>query len=157
MPEGKTLEEMLSKKVDEVERPPAYPVGTYLILIQGQPVFGKSRVKNTDFVAFGGKFLQAREDVSPEAVADFEAARGTSLIGSELKPDPINGLGFYLTPGSIFRFDEFLIDHLGIDKGRERKEMIADAPGKQVLVTFKHEPSQDGKSFVARVAQTARP
>jgi hypothetical protein len=36
------------------------------------------------------------------------------------------------------------------------REMLAEAPGKQVYVTISHQPSDDGKRIYSQVVSTAR-
>lgn len=146
---------ILDRKPSEIEEPKAIPVGTYLVLLQGQYQTGESSQKKTPFVFFPSKILQAQEDVSQDEINAFGGVQGKELKGRQ-------GLLFYLTDESVYRLKEFLIDHLGIEPtdgaGNERsiKEILADASGKQVLVQITHQPSPDGKRLFGQVSATMK-
>lgn len=141
---------ILDRKAHEIEEPKAFPVGTYLVLLQGQYQTGESSVKKTPFVFFPAKVLMAQEDVSQSEVEAFGGVQGKELKGRQ-------GLQFYLTDESAYRLKEFLVDHLGIEPGdKSLKEMMTEAPGKQVLVTISHQPSDDGKRIFGQVAKTMK-
>lgn len=140
---------ILDQQVDKVEFPKPWPVGTYLALIDGVPRFDKSKQKHTDFVEFNVKFLQAQPDVDQAALA--EALKDKPITEKKVRP-----ITFYLTEDSIFRLDDFLFNNLGIETGTSRKMAISMAPGRQVLCTIKHEPSQDGTQIYANIGSTAK-
>jgi len=146
---------ILDRKSSEVEEPKALPVGTYLVILQGQYQMGQSSVKKTDFIFFPSKILAAQEDVSQSEIEAFGGVQGKELKGRQ-------GLQFYLTEESAYRLKEFLVDHLGIaptnPDGSEKsmKEMCMEAPGKQVLAVVSHQPSDDGKRIFGNLAKTMR-
>jgi len=141
---------ILDRKASEIEEPKPIPVGTYLVLLQGQAVRGESTVKKTEYWDFPAKILQPQSDVSQAEIERFGGVQGKDLRGN-------GGLRYYVTEESAYRLKEFLVDHLGIsDEGKTIREMMAEAPGKQVYVTISHQPSDDGKRVYSRVAQTAR-
>jgi len=146
---------ILDRKASEIEEPKALPVGTYLVILQGQYQMGQSSQKKTDFIFFPSKILQPQEDVSQSEIEAFGGVQGKELKGRQ-------GLLFYLTDESAYRLKEFLIDHLGIEannaSGQEKsiKEMCMEAPGKQVLATISHQPSDDGKRIFGNLAKTMR-
>lgn len=143
-----SFEEIMNKPASEIKPPPAYPVGTYHCLVDGVPVYGKSSQKQTDQFTVKYKILKAMEDVDATAAAEMQV------------PGKIIQTEYYITDTAAYRFKEMLIDHLGIDpgpEGKERplKELMAEAPGKQLLVKLRHELSQDGKRTFHRVDSTA--
>lgn len=144
-----SFEEILNKKSSEVKPPQAYPVGTYHCLIDGSPEQGKSSQKQTDFLRFKCKILSPMQDVDALQAAEQQ------IVGKIINHE------IYVTDNSDWRLKEFLVEHLGIDDragtGDEKslKEMIPEAPGKQVLVKLRHEISQDGKRVFHRVDSTA--
>ena len=140
---------ILDQQVDAVEKPKPLPVGTYMVLWDGMPVFGKSKQKQTDFVEFTPKFLQAMDDVDQAALAE-------SLKGKSLQEKKVRPLTFYLTEDAVYRLDEFCIEHCGIDKGLSRKQMISMVPGRQTLVHITHAPSDDGTQIYANIKSTAK-
>lgn len=142
-----SFESILDRPASEIKPPPAYPVGTYHCLVDGPPVVGKSKNQN-DFFTFKFKVLKAMEDVNQQEAAEQQ------MVGKTFTNDT------YVTVGGgaddqSWRLKEFL-GHLGIeDAGKSLREMLAEAPGKQVLVKLKHQLSEDGKRVFHRVESTA--
>jgi len=139
-----SFEEILNKPGSEIKPPPAYPVGTYHCLVDGPPEAGKSSQKGTDFLRFKFKILSPQKDV------DAQQAAESQVVGKT-----VNQEYYFPADSDPWRLVELLHDHLGIENSIPLKEMIAQAPGKQVLVTLKHEASQDGKRVFHRVHSTA--
>jgi hypothetical protein len=135
------------KAPDAPERPKPYPVGTYLGVVKGLPREDKSSKQQTPFVEFTLQFLQRGEDVDQEALN--EVLKGEALGSKTMK------LTFYTTDAAVWRLDKFLIEDLKIPGSRGRRAMIAEAPGKQVLFSIKHETSQDGTQIFAKIGDTA--
>lgn len=146
---------ILNKRPSEIKEPPLTPVGTYLCLLQGQPVLGESSGKKTPQVDFPCKVLAAGDDVNKDELA---AIGGIANIQMKNR----GGLRFYLSEDAQFMVKNFLIEHCAIpatnDDGSEKllKQLFAEAPGKQVYVVVRHETTQDGKRVVASVASTMR-
>jgi len=140
-----SFEEILKKPATEIKPPPAYPVGTYHCLVDGPLVPGKTSKAQTDFLKVKYKVL------SPLADVDAVQAVEQQMPGKIIEQD------FYITDNAAWRFKEFLVDHLGISdaNGRSLEQMLAEAPGKQVLVKLRHELSPDGKRVYHRVDSTA--
>ncbi len=135
----------------EIERPRPMPVGQYICVIQGQPRFDKSTKKQTEFVEFTLKFNEAVE-VNEDALETWlEKPDGSKKL---LQEQTIKST-YYLTESAKWRLNEFLT-HCGIEEnGESLAQAIAETPGKAVMVTIKHEPSQDGSAVFARVTDTA--
>lgn len=141
-----SLEEILNRPSGEIKAPEAFPVGTYHCLVDGPPTPGKSSKKQTDFLQFKFKILSPMGDVDAAKAAEQQ------VVGKIINAD------FYITDDAVYRLNEFLVDHLGIDNDNgniQLRELIASAPGKQVLVKLRHEQSQDGKRLYHRVDSTA--
>jgi hypothetical protein len=144
-----SFEEILNRPASENKQPEALPVGTYHCLVDGPAEPGKSSQKGTDFLKFKFKILSAMQDVDAKTAAEQQ------VIGKYITND------YYITDGATWRCQDMLVDDLGIElsngSGGEKslKELMAEAPGKQVLVKIKHELSQDGKRKFHRVESTA--
>jgi hypothetical protein len=140
-----SFEDILNMPASEIKAPEALPVGTYHCLIDGPPTPGKSSQKQTDFLQFKFRILSAQQDV------DAAKAVEQQVVGKNFTND------FYITEDAVWRLKEFLSDHLGIEaaNGASLKELISQAPGKQVLVKLAHQQSQDGKRVFHRVQSTA--
>lgn len=139
-----TLEELMNTPSKEIKPPEAYPVGTYHCIVDGPPEQGKSSQKQTDFLRFKLKIMSALADVDAQKAAEAQ------ITGKTLQVE------YYLTEAALWRFKEFLIDHLGIVEGdKSLKELVAETQGRQLLVKLRHELSQDGKRVFHRVDSTA--
>ena len=135
---------VLDMPASDIERPKPLPVGSYVCVVQGQPRIDKSAKKQTEFVEYTLKLLEALDDVD---------ADGLESVGG-IK-DKITKVTFYLTENSVYRLKEFL-EHCGVDMEEEGslRQYIAEAPGKQVVAHIIHEASQDGDAVYARVKNT---
>lgn len=139
---------ILDRPSNEVERPKAMPVGTYLTIVKGQPRLDKSRNKGTDLVEFTHSIQEAADDVDEDALKEW-------LNGDKLKGKEIKNV-YYLTDNSLWRVKDFL-SHCGLDvEGKHTlRQLIEDTPNCEVFLTMRHEPSQDGQNMFARVAGSA--
>lgn len=139
-----SFEEILNKPATDIKPPQAYPVGTYHCLVDGPPTPGKSSQKQTDYLQFKFKILSPMQDVDAAQAAEAQ------VVGKYISSD------YYITEAAAWRLKEMLVDHLGIAEGdKALRELVAESPGKQVLVKLKHEISQDGKRVFHRLDSTA--
>ena len=139
-----SFEEILNKPSSDIKAPPAYPVGTYHCLVDGPPEQGKSSQKQTPFLKFRFKILSPMGDVDQQAFAEQQ------LSGKSISQE------YYVTDAAAFMVRDFLVEHLGIDgENKSLLQVVAEAPGKQVLVKLRHELSNDGKRVFHRVDSTA--
>jgi len=146
------FEELLNRKSSEIKPPQPYPVGTYHCLVDGPPTPEESSQKKTPCRTYKFKIMAPMGDVDAGQAAEAQVV-GKLITGQGA------GAAFYLTEESLYRYKEFLVDHLGIsDDGGEKgvRELEAEAPGKQVLVKLRHEISQDGKRVFHRIDSTMK-
>jgi len=135
---------ILDTPSSEVERPKPLPVGSYVCVVKGLPRFDKSSKKQTEFVEFTLQPLTAGDDVDQDALEEMGGFANRTMRAT-----------FYITEDAIWRLKKFLAEDLEIDgEDRTLRQMIDDAPGKQVLVNIKHRASDDGGIF-AEIASTA--
>lgn len=134
---------VLDKPTTDIERPKPIPQGTYTLAVQGMPRFDKSTKKQTEFVEFTCKILQAGEDVDADELKEMGGIADKTLKHT-----------FYLTENSIYRLKEFLIDDLKLEEEDTLRPMIEKAIGAQFLAQIKHTPSDDGKSVYSNIAST---
>jgi hypothetical protein len=135
---------ILDESPTEVERPKPLPVGTYLCIVAGQPVYDKSTKKGTPYVEFTLRPLAAESDVDEDELAEAGGLDNKSLRAT-----------FYLTEDAVYRLDEFH-QHCGIDledeaSRRQRNDEVVNA---QVRVVVNHGTSQDGTRIYAQIART---
>lgn len=148
--------DILDRPTNEIERPKPLPVGTYHAVVQGQPRHDKSSKKGTPFVEFTLKILAAQDDVDAEALT----AMLTRPDGStkSLQDQTIRAT-FYITEDAAWRLtgdvngNVGFLDHLGIDRGdKSQRQRIAEAPGRQVYITVRHEATQDGTGVIPQIS-----
>lgn len=148
MVDNPNLAAILDAAPTGVERPPAMPAGLYVTQIMGQPLYDKSKKKQTEFVQFTHKFLQTADDNINQDELD-------KVLGDRVLSDITMKYTFYLTESAAWRLDQFLED-LGYDLNGEqsRRQMIEETQGKTITVQVIHEPSGDGKSVFAKINGT---
>jgi hypothetical protein len=117
-------------------------------MVDGTPEKGQSSVKQTDYLRFKYKILRAGDDVDARAAAEQQ------VVGKTLTQD------HNITDNEITQhmFKEFLEETLGIENPNGTmsiKEMLSQAPNRELVVELKHEPSRDGKRTFHRVNSTA--
>ena len=139
---------VLNKPTSDIQTPQAYPVGSYLCIVDGQATPGESSQKKTPYMELAYKIIQ------PHSAIDESQLPPGGIQGKIIKGMSTR---FYLTEDSIYRLVEHLERDLGIDKtGKTPGEMLAEAPGRQVIVHLKHEPSQDGTRMYHNVSGFAK-
>jgi len=144
---------LLDKAPSEIERPKPGPEGSYLWVVQGLPRQDKSSKKQTEFVEFTLKCVQAGDDVDPEALAAY-----LTMPDGTKKPlgDFTQKATFYLTDNSLWRLKSFLeACGLDVDQAESLRQCIEETPNCQVVGYVKHEASSDGESLFARVDKFA--
>lgn len=143
---------ILDRPSGDIDRPSAAPPGEYVCVVQGQPRFDKSSKKQTEFVEFILKVLEAMDTVDEEALETF-------LTKKDGTKKPLGETTFratyYLTESSTYRLVDFL-DHCEAgEEDMSLRQRIAEAPGKQIVVSIKHEASDDGTTVYAKIGSTA--
>jgi len=135
---------LLDAPSSSIERPKPYPIGTYLGVVNGLPRIDKSSKKQTEFSEYTLNFLQAMDDVDPEALEEVGGIAGKSIKNT-----------YYHTEAAVWRLKEFL-DHLGAgDDSMTLRQRMQEVNGLQCYFTIRHEASEDGTMIFARVGSTA--
>lgn len=135
---------LLDKPSTEIERPKPLPAGSYTCVVKGLPRFDKSSKKQTEFVEFTLQPLAAGEDVDADELESMGGIANKTIRAT-----------YYITEDALWRLKDFLA-HLGIeDEDRSLRQMIEDAPGKQVIAYIRHRASEDGSSVYAELAKMA--
>lgn len=142
-PKTQTFGSILDKPISEIKEPVPMPTGSYVFVVHGLPRYDKSSKKQTEFVEFTCNYVDALDDVDPDALKEAGGFAGKSIKNT-----------FYLTEESVYRLKEFLA-HLGIDEADSLRPMIEEATGRQFIGQVRHEPSQDGSRIFARIGSTA--
>lgn len=130
MPNPTSFEEISNMRLDDIEDPKPFPVGTYTWLINGMPESGKSREKQTPFWEFKLRPIAAAEDVDRARLEEI----GGLASGKEMT------LTFWITPDSVNMLRNFLRDTLGIKGGLSVTQAIAESVGQQFKGHVVHRP-----------------
>jgi len=142
-----SFQEILNQPAN-AEPPSALPVGTYLMIVDGQPEIAQKGKNNNSCVMFNLKPIQAQGDVDQQALMD--ALKDKTLADKKVKHT------MWLTDDAAWRLDRFFED-LGLDRTQgNRSQLIGQSMGRQVLVTLSHTTSEDGKQIFAQVKNTAK-
>lgn len=138
---------LLEKQVDSVEAPKPLPVGSYKALV-GKHKFDKSAKKQTDFVRFDIKPIEALEDVDQE---ELEKAGGLAAMQKvTLRQD------YYLTEDALYRLRKFLEENCRLScEGRSFQEVIPETENAEIIVQLKHRLSEDGQSKYMEIGTIA--
>lgn len=139
------ISDILNRPADEVEAPKPLPPGSYNCVVKGLPEQGESSKKKTPFLKFALQITSARDDVDEDALKEYGPVAGKIIDAT-----------YYITDDALFMLTDFL-SSLGIDlDGKSISAAIDESPNCEVVAFIKHEPSQDGSRFFARLGKTAR-
>jgi len=121
--------DILNKPADSIEKPKPLPVGTYLCVINGP--HKQREINDKPVIDITYKTVQAQPDVDAEALA---ASGGVGKFLTQT---------FFLTnnDGQVNDYPilAWMENALGIEKtGKSLAQMLSEIPGKQALVTVKH-------------------
>ncbi len=145
---GPNFGSVLDQPTEDIKRPPALPAGHYIFAIKGLPRQDKSTKKQTEFVEFTAFPIQAQDDVDEDEMKAFVEAFGSIQ-------EKAQKLTYYLTPNSVYRLKEFLLDDLKVEEEETIRPMLEKAVGCQFLGHVVQTPSDDGKGMYANIKTTA--
>lgn len=150
MPNFTSFEDIQNLKLDDIEDPKPFPIGTYLWMVQGMPENIKSQQKQTPGIVFKFKPIQAQEDVDRAAL---DEAGGLQKEITHTFWMPQEGWG----KASILR--NFLRDVLGIQSGLSLPQAIAESVGRQFKGHITHRPytGRDGTARLQAEIDTMTP
>lgn len=143
----------LNTKLEDIERPPLLPAGTYVWRItkseQGE-VTGKDGTEYATLNFFCS--CVAPQAVDEEALAEFGNPVGAPNRVSFM----FNTADAAKFKNTEYRLRTFLGDHLGVDMTMTLKEAIAAATNQQFLGEIKWEPSRNNPDETyANISRTA--
>lgn len=147
------ISDILNRPAEDVEAPKPLPPGSYNCIVKGLPEQGESSKKKTPYLRFSFQIVAPREDVEEDAIIEYETGKDgekTPIAGKILTSD------YYLTNDALFMLTDML-EALGIDftGGKSVSAAIDESPNSECVVFVKHEPSNDGRRFFARVGRVA--
>lgn len=134
------FESILSKNVDDVERPKPLPEGHYTARITDYSQ-ETSAQKGTPGIQFTFTIEEPGDDVEEDELEEFG-----SVVGKTQKHT------FWVTENSEFRLKEFLQDHVGLS-GDTFGEMLQNCQGELVTIEISHRQVED--NIFSQVRSTA--
>ncbi len=139
----------LDTKVSDIKAAPPWPIGTYLMVIEGMPEYIDNNAKTKKGLAHKGKILQIMQDVEQDKVMEWQDETKEKLTGQILY-GPASGLTFWepnLTYLTAF-YTNIGLGELALGMA------ISESPGRQFLAVVRHRPSQDGKRMEHFIHET---
>ena len=135
----------LSKQAAALEKPKPLPVGTYLCNNPQLPKFIVVGKQETPCAEFGLVVLAPGDDGDAQALADFGDWKGKNIRHRK-----------FLTEATEYRTKEELKEAFGIEEGEKTLgQMFNETVNKQVYVTIKHRPNDDGTDLYMEVEKLA--
>lgn len=132
---------ILSKQATEIEKPKPLPIGSYICNNPQLPTFKGLGKEESPAAVFRVIVLAPDEDVDPQELTDYGEWKG--------KPITFNR---FLTEASEWRTKEEICQAFGIEEeGKTLGQIFNETVNRQVRVTIKHRPSDDGTQMYMEV------
>lgn len=150
------FQDILNKKVGEVEKPKPIPIGSYLFAVAAPPKIGPLGKKQTLAAEFTCKVIAPRPDVDQNQINNYESGgvKGLDAIrGKEMR------LTHWLTEDALYRTKEFCVEHLGLDEQGGQKsigQLVNECMNRTFVGFVVHNPSEDGTTLYANIQRTAK-
>jgi hypothetical protein len=142
---GVDFSKILSKQAEEIEKPKPLPVGDYICNNPKLPDFKEIGKNQTPCAEFSLVVIAPTDTVDPEELKAFGEWKGKTIRHR-----------MFLTEGTEFRTKEELVNAFGIEEaGKNLGQMFNETINKQVLVSYKHRPSEDGTDIFGEVEKLA--
>lgn len=136
---------ILSKQTSAIEKPKPLPIGTYICNNPQLPKFQGIGKNETPAATFNFVVLAPGEDVDMEQLQAYGEWKGKSLR-----------FNMFLTENSEYRTMEELTTVFGIEQeGKNLGQMFNETINKQVLVSIRHRPSEDGTEMFHEIEKIA--
>lgn len=137
---------ILGKQAAAIEKPKPLPVGTYIALNPKLPSFEAIGKKETPGAVFGLQIIAPTEDVDTDELKTYGDIKGKTVRHT-----------MYLSEATEFRTKEELKNAFGVEEeDKTLGQMFNETVNKQVYVTIRHRPSDDGQEIYAEVEKLAK-
>ena len=137
---------ILSKQTSDIKKPKPKPVGTYLCNNPQLPKF-QGAGKNEHPVAV---ILAPQDDVDAEELGAYQTEFG------EIRGKTLRHTHWLNSDGAMNHSKEELVNAWGIEEeGKSLGQMYNETINRQVLVTIKHRPSEDGTDMFEEIEKLA--
>lgn len=150
------FQEALNKPLNEIERPPLVPIGTYKAIVTKIPALETSADQKWDFLMFPIRLQEAQEDVSQEDLAEFGGLGPHAVMTRRFIFNKEDQAAF---DRELFNLKRFITEHLKVewDEGKTSlKEALDQTMNREFMVFIKHQPDKNDKEVLyAQIAKTA--
>lgn len=142
-----------SKKVEEVERPPLPPVGTYRFRVMKVPESSKSQDEAWEFVRFNCRAMEPKDNVDLDG---YKGDPANIMLGKSFVFNTQDEAAFETT---LFQLTQFCEKHLRCtEPGMSIAEMLNATVNQEFLgdvVWRQDKRDQSGETFNAEISRTA--
>lgn len=142
-----------SKKVEEVERPPLPPVGTYRFRVMKIPESTKSQDEQWEFVRFNCRAVEPMDNV------DLDGYKGDPANIMLSKTFVFNTQDEAAFEQTLFNLRQFCENHLKcVEDGMSIAEMLNNSVNQEFLGDVRWQQDkrdQSGETFNAEIGRTA--
>lgn len=142
-----------SKKVEDVERPPLPPVGTYRFRVMKVPESTKSQDEQWEFLRFTCKVMEALDDVETE---EYPGDISNIVLSKSFVFNSADEAAFETT---LFNLKQFCEKHLRcVEEGMTVAQMLnASVNGEFLGTVIRRQDKRDetGETFNAEIGRTA--
>lgn len=140
----------LDRKMEEIERPEALPVGHYITQVKKHPDLEEFESRKTgvtyDRVTFQLEVVAPHDDVDPSDLEAFGNVAGQPLRKTFLFSRDEGDKANY--DRSMFNLKQFLSEHLGVDESLAINEAFGAAVGAQCLTEVRHRPDPENTEII---------
>lgn len=145
--------EIASKRVEEVERPPLPPVGTYRFRVTKVPESTKSQDEQWEFLRFNCKAIEALDNVD---TAEYPGDISNIMLSKSFVFNSADEAAFETT---LFQLRQFCEKHLKcVEEGMTIAEMLNASVNAEFLGDVRWQQDkrdQSGETFNAEIGRTA--
>lgn len=145
--------EIANKKVEDVERPPLPPVGTYRFRVMKVPESTKSSDEQWEFLRFNCRAQEALDNVETD---DYPGEIGNIMLSKSFVFNSVDEAAFETT---LFQLRQFCEKHLRcVEPGMSVAEMLNASVNAEFLGDVKWQQDkrdQSGETFNAEIGRTA--
>jgi hypothetical protein len=142
-----------SKKVEEVERPPLPPVGTYRFRVMKVPESTKSQDEQWEFLRFNCRVVEPMDNVE---ISDYPGDVSNIMLSKSFVFNTQDEAAFETT---LFQVRQFCEKHLQcVEPGMSIAEMLNNSVNAEFLGDVRWQQDkrdQSGETFNAEIGRTA--
>lgn len=149
------FKDALSVKVNDIEKPPLLPSGTYEAIIKKVPTMEETADKKWEMLDFPCQIVAATDEVSVDELAAYGGLDARSQLRRRFMFNTEDDNAFKRT---LFDVKRFCLEHLMVegDDNTDLKQLLDGSVGKRFYAFVKHNPDKrDPEVIYAEISKTA--